>query len=228
MKRQLAFDLPARAGYAREDFFVSPANALALSALEGWRGWPGGKMMLVGPAGAGKTHLAHIWAADAGASLLAGADLGGADLPELAAGGAVGIEDAEAVAGHPACEAALFHLHNLLTERRGALLLTCAAPPRDWGILLPDLASRLQAAALTRLDPPDDALLSAVLIKLFADRQISVPPTLISYLISRMDRSFAAARDLVAALDAQALAEGRPVTRPLAAKVLDDMINEAE
>ncbi|MDZ4097021.1 MAG: DnaA/Hda family protein [Paracoccaceae bacterium] len=221
MTGQLVFDLPAQAAYRREGFFASPSNVLALNTLAHWRGWPGGKMILVGPRGAGKTHLAHIWATDAEAVLVAASDLDDTDLPALAAVGAVCIEDAEAVAGQPARESALFHLHNLLAECRGALLLTCATPPRDWGMALPDLASRMQAATLTRLDPPDDALLAAVLEKLFADRQIAVPPTLIPYLISRMDRSFDAARDLVARLDTQALAEGRAVTRPLAAKLLD-------
>lgn len=178
-------------------------------------------MLLAGPAGAGKTHLAHIWANDAEAVLVAGADLVAADVPRLVATGAVGVEDVEAVAGHKDAEEALFHLHNMAGEAGAALLLSAATPPRDWGIVLPDLASRMQAVALTRLDPPDDALLSAVLVKLFADRQVSIPPALIPYLITRMDRSFAAARALVARLDAHALAEGRAITRPLAAAVLD-------
>ncbi|EEW25123.1 conserved hypothetical protein [Rhodobacter ferrooxidans] len=216
----MAFDLPTSEALGRADFCVSPANALALAALDGWRDWPGGKMLLVGPAGAGKTHLAHIWASDAGAGLIAGSALAGADLPALAQT-ALCVEDAESVAGNPAAEAALFHLHNLAAERGMPLLLTAATPPRDWGLGLPDLASRMQATPLTRLDAPDDALLSALLVKLFADRQISVPPNLIPYLVSRMDRSFAAARALVAALDARALALGRPITRQLAADVID-------
>lgn len=220
MIRQLAFDLPAREAFRREDFFVSPANATALAAIDGWQGWPGGKMLLVGPKGSGKTHLARLWAAEAGAAVISGADLQAADLPALAAHGAVAVEDAEAVAGHGAAEAAFFHLHNLVVQS-GHLLVTATTPPRDWGLCLPDLASRLQAAALTRLDAPDDALLSAVLIKLFADRQIVVPPTLIPYLVLRMERSIDAARALVAALDARALAEGRPITRQLAADLLD-------
>jgi chromosomal replication initiation ATPase DnaA len=113
------------------------------------------------------------------------------------------VEDADHLAD-PADETALFHLHNLLGAQGGALLLTAAVPVRDWGLTLADLASRMQAIAVTRLDPPDDALLSAVLVKLFADRQITVAPALIPYLASRMDRSFAAARDLVARLDALA------------------------
>lgn len=220
MTRQLAFDLPSREQFRREDFFISPANALALSALDGWRGWPGGKMLLVGPSGSGKTHLARLWAAECGAAVIAATDLADADLPALSAHGAVAVEDAETVADQPAHEAAFFHLHNLVVQA-GNLLVTAATPPRDWGLTLPDLASRLQAAPVTRLDPPDDALLSAVLIKLFADRQITVPPNLIPYLVLRMERSIAAARALVAALDARSLAEGRPITRQMAADMLD-------
>ena len=220
MSRQLAFDLPARDEMTRAAFFVSPVNALALAAVDGWRDWPGGKMLLVGPSGSGKTHLAHLWAAETGASLIAAADLAGADLPALAAADRVAVEDADALAGDRAAETALFHLHNLVLPA-GRLLMTATRPPRDWGLVLPDLMSRMQAAPVTRLEPPDDALLSAVLVKLFADRQIAVPPALIPYLLSRMDRSFAAAGDLVATLDTRALARRVPVTRALAAEVLD-------
>lgn len=204
----------------RDEFFVSPANALALAAVDDWRQWPGGKMLLVGPLGSGKTHLAQIWADQAGAHRVPGLGLATRDLPALAAGGAVAVEDAEAVAGQPEDEAALFHLHNLLAAG-GRLLLTAATPPRDWGLILPDLLSRMQAAPVTRLEAPDDALLQAVLVKLFADRQIAVPANLIPYLAARMPRSIGAARAVVAALDAAALAAGRPVTRALAAQVLD-------
>lgn len=219
MSRQLAFDLPAKDGMTRAEFFVSPANALALAALDGWQGWPGGKMLLLGPPGAGKSHLAQIWATDTGAAQVAGAGLAATDIPALAAARVV-VEDAEAVAGDAQAETALFHLHNLLAQTGGALLLTAATPPRDWGLTLPDLMSRMQAAPVTRIEPPDDALLSAVLVKLFADRQLAVAPNLIPYLVARMPRSVGAARELVAALDAAALAEGRPVTRSLAAGLL--------
>jgi chromosomal replication initiation ATPase DnaA len=211
---QLAFDLPGRAAYAREDFFVSPTNAQALAAVDAWQGWPSGKMLIVGPEGAGKTHLAHLWAAAAGAIVIAGRDLAGTDLTALPR--AVAVDDADAVTA----EEALFHLHNLVT-RAGCLLLTATTPPRDWGLSLPDLFSRMQATAITRLDAPDDALLAAVLVKLFTDRQITVAPTLIPYLVTRMDRSLGAAQALVQRLDAHALAKGRPITRSLASEVLD-------
>lgn len=221
MIRQLAFDLPARETFRREDFFVSPANALALAALDGGD-WPGGKLMLVGPAGSGKTHLARMWAAETAAPVVPADDLTSADLHALAAGGRVVVEDAETVAGTPKAEVALFHLHNLVCPQ-GRLLLTARAPVRDWGLALPDLHSRLAAAPVALLALPDDALLSAVLIKLFADRQLAVPPALIPWLVAHMDRSIAAARALVAALDARSLAERRAINQKLAADVLDKM-----
>lgn len=221
MIRQLTFDLPARTAWRREDFFVSPANAAALAALDDWRNWPGGKMVLCGPKGSGKTHLAKLWAAETGAAVLPATALAEADLPALSALGAVAVEDADAAAGDGACEAAFFHLHNLVTQS-GHLLVTAATPPRDWPLMLPDLASRLQAAALARIEAPDDALLSAVLIKLFADRQLAVPPALIPYMVQRMERSIDAARDLVARLDARSLAEGRAITRVMAAEELGE------
>lgn len=215
---QLVLSLPAREGLRRADFFVSPANAAGLAAVDGWRGWPGGRMLLTGPAGAGKTHLAALWAAETGAALIRGADLASADLPALAQRGLVAVDDAQMAAGGQA-EIALFHLHNLLAGA-GHLLLTAPAPPRDWGLRLPDLLSRMQAIAITPMAPPDDALLSAVLVKLFADRQIAVQAALIPWLVARMERSVAAAQGIVATLDAVALAEKRPVTIALARSAL--------
>lgn len=221
MIRQLAFDLPARPAFGRADLFVSPANALALASLEGWRGWPQGKMILIGPHGAGKTHIAHVWASDANAVLVDPGAMPGADLDALAAEDAVVLEDADQLAGEREAEVALFHLHNLMAERRKPFLLTASAPVRDWGIALPDLQSRMQATPTALLDAPDDSLLSAVLVKLFADRQIVVPPNLVPYLVTRMDRDLGTARDLVAALDLRALSEQRAITRQLAAEVLE-------
>lgn len=220
MIQQLTLDLPGEIRLTREDFCVSPANALALAAIDTWRAWPSRKMVLTGPKGTGKSHLAQIWATNAGAVLLPSRALATADVAGLASSGAVAIEDAEVLAGNPAAEAALFHLHNLLATT-GHLLVTAVSPPRDWGLTLPDLASRLQSAPLTRLDLPDDALLEAVLAKLFADRQLAVPANLIPFLIPRMDRSIAAAGSLVASLDARGLSQRRPITRALATDVLE-------
>lgn len=217
--RQMAFDLGAEEDFSRAGFFPSPANAAALGSVMAFSQWPQGRMLLIGPEGAGKTHLAHIWADEAGATLIAAADLPGCDPTALPA--RLVVENADQIAGRPAPEEALFHLLNHQLASGGHLLLTARTPPRDWGLGLPDLLSRVQSIATARLDPPDDALLSAVLVKLFADRQIAVPPNLIAYLATRMERSVAAARHLVAALDARALALGRPITRSLAAELLD-------
>ena len=162
----------------------------------------------------------NIWADQTGAEMVAASDLPQLDLPRLAGTRAVVIEDAHRIGGTRAMETALFHLYNLI-RGKARLLITATTPPRDWGMILPDLQSRMQATGLTRLNPPDDALLSGVLVKLFADRQIKVPPNLITYLLRHMDRSIAVARDLVAALDARSLAEHRPVTRAMAADLLD-------
>lgn len=218
MARQLILDLPVRQARGRDDFFVAPANALALATLDAPEGWPQGRMLLIGPEGAGKSHLAAIWAEANGAPVVRARDLTEAMAPALSR--AAVIEDAQQIG--PA-QAALFHLHNLSQAEGGRLLLTANAPPRDWGLTLPDLKSRMEATATVRIAAPDDALLSAVLVKLFADRQTKVPQSLIPWLVTHMDRSLGAARKLVAALDARAVAEGRPLTRTMAAEVLDSL-----
>lgn len=222
MTRQMILDLPVRQARGRDDFFVAPPNALALATLDDSAGWPSGRMLLIGPEGAGKSHLAAIWAGAHDAPILPAATLTDAEAPAAARRGAVVIEDAHRIAAAaPAAEEALFHLHNLMQAEGGRMLLTAASPPRDWGLRLPDLASRMAALASVRIGLPDDALLSAVLVKLFADRQTKVPRSLIPWLVGHMDRSFDAARRLVAALDARAVAEGRPLSRAMAAEVLD-------
>jgi chromosomal replication initiation ATPase DnaA len=216
--RQLAFTLPPVQGLTRADFTVSEANYQALAAIESWRDWPTGRMIVVGPEGSGKTHLAHIWADLAGAAMIPANALEQADIA-AASENAVVVEDCGTMT--PAVQEALFHLHNLLAQNAQPLLITALQPPRDWGLTLLDLLSRMQAAPLCRLAEPDDRLLGAVLAKLFADRQVTIPPTLIPYLLLRMDRSLAAARALVEALDSASLARQVPVTRTLAAEVLD-------
>ncbi len=219
--RQLTFDLPARDGFSRDDFFPSASNRAALAWLDDWKNWQGGRLMVIGPKGAGKTHLAHLWAAELRAVIIAAQDLAGVDLREL--GDKVAVEDAHLIT--PEAEVALFHLYNLLSNQ-GNLLITARTAPRDWAIGLPDLLSRLQTVQIAQLNAPDEALMAAVLIKLFSDRQIAVPPNLIAYLIPRIERSIGAARDLVQVLDAQSLSLGRPVTRALAASVLDGLASQ--
>ncbi len=221
MAEQLAFPLPRLEAKGREAFFVSDANAVAVAQIEGWEGWPEGKLMLVGPEGSGKSHLAGVWAGLAGARVVEAGALTGADLPVLAES-AVAVEDADRIAGAAEAEAALFHLHNLMRAGRRSLLVTARTAPRDWGLVLPDLLSRMQGTSVATLEALDDTLLSALLVKLFSDRQIAPPPRLIDYCLKRMDRSFAAAQALVAALDARALATGKPIGVALASEVLGE------
>jgi chromosomal replication initiation ATPase DnaA len=222
-RAQLVFDLAAPPALGPEDFFVSPANALAVRMLSDPAGWPEGKLLLIGPAGAGKTHLLRIWAGERESAILGPAALA-AELPARLPP-AVAIDDADRIAGDNAAEEALFHLHNRIRAARGHLLLTARAPASRWGLRLPDLASRMEAAATATLAPPDDALLAALLVKLFADRQLAVAPNVIEWLVPRMDRSFDAAHRLVAAIDARSLALGRPVTRALAAEVMGEALD---
>ena len=220
MTEQLGFDLQSVPALGRSDFLVAPSNAVAVAMIEGWRDWQGGKFVLTGPEGSGKTHLAHVWAASSGARIVSAIDLSTYEIPALAQT-AIAVENVPEIASDPEAQTALFHLHNLVLAEGHPLLLTGAGPSVAWGLTLPDLASRIAAAPSATLEPPDDTLLAAVLAKLFADRQITPKADLIPYLILRIDRSFAAARDVVAALDAASLAQKRPVSRTLAARLLD-------
>lgn len=220
MPRQLVLDLPVRTALGRDDFFVSPSNALAVAMVEQPSAWPDRRLALVGPEGSGKSHLATIWADRAGAAIVAAAALAGTDWRSLGPPALV-VEDADRIAGDLAAETALFHLCNHAAISGQSLLLTARRDPAAWPLALPDLASRMTALAVARLAAPDDALLSALIVKLFADRQVHVAPAVVAFAVGRIDRSFAAARAFVAATDARALALGRPVTRAVAAEILD-------
>jgi chromosomal replication initiation ATPase DnaA len=217
--RQLALALGHTDSFAREDFLAGPTNSDALAMIEHWPDWPSRALALVGPEGAGKSHLAAIWAETAGARFLAARALAEADLLAALATGALVVEDAEAGAFD---ERALFHLLNLIREEEAFLLLTTRTAPTLWPVRIPDLASRLRAMPQVALGAPDDALLRAVLVKLFADRQLRVDDATVGYIATRIERSFAAARDIVTALDREALQQKRPVTRALAAELLRD------
>jgi chromosomal replication initiation ATPase DnaA len=214
--RQLALALAHDESFAREDFLSGASNADALALIERWPDWPGRALALVGPEGAGKSHLAAIWAEVSGARRLSARALGETDLLAALATGALVIED---VAGE-VNERALFHLINLVREEEAYLLITARSAPTGWSIALPDLTSRLRAIPTVTLAAPDDALLRAVLLKLFADRQLAVDESLIAYLVTRIERSFASARATVETLDHEALRLQRPVTRALAADIL--------
>ncbi|MFZ5962768.1 chromosomal replication initiator DnaA [Thalassococcus sp. BH17M4-6] len=219
MAQQLRFNLPVRPALGRGDFLVTEANAVATALIDDWQGWPGSKLVLTGPRGSGKTHLAHVWQASADAALLPARDLASADIPALATG-CVCVEDTETIAGDPKAEDALFHLHNLTLAQGHSLLVTARQAPSRWGLTLPDLASRLNGTTVARLQPPDDMLLTVVLAKLFADRQIVPAADVLPYLVRHMPRSFAMAGAVVEALDNEALGRPKGVTRKLASEIL--------
>lgn len=224
MFHQLALDLTIPPALSRDDFLTTGANRDALSMLDRPRAWPGGRLLLIGGAGAGKSHLARFWAEENGARIVRASTISPAGVDELLVpGGALVVENAHQIAGIGEAEDALFHLWNLAGARQVLLLITARLPPRDWGIVLPDLLSRLESAAQAVLGPPDDALLPAVLVKLFSDRQIQVAPDVIGWLAARMERDLGLARHLVAAIDRKSLADRRPVTRRLAAELLDKL-----
>ena len=213
--RQLALALDHAESFAREDFLSGPSNARALALIEAWPLWSHRSVMLTGPEGSGKSHLAAIWAQAAGARLIAARALEPASVPRALATGALVVED---IAAGSFDERALFHLVNLAGEEAAFLLLTARQAPA--ALAVRDLASRLKALPVVALAPPDDALLRAVLVKLFADRQLAVDESLIGYVATRIERSFAAARACVTRLDEEALRQKRPLTRALAAEIL--------
>lgn len=218
---QLPLDLGHLPALGREDFLIAASNEAAVKWLERWPDWPQHALALSGPPGSGKTHLAHVFAARVRASGAVTAFIDPATLRIDALPVLVGAARAIVVdEAARAPEQALLHLHNLVAERRGHLLIVAQEPPSRWPIALADLRSRLLAAPAVALSAPDDALLGAVLVKLFADRQVAVTADVIAYLVTRIERSFAAARETAAALDAAALAEKRPITVPLARRVL--------
>lgn len=213
--RQLALALEHAENFAREDFLSGPSNAAALALIDTWPGWPHRTVMLIGPEGSGKSHLAAIWAQAAGARLVAAQALEEADVPAALATGAVVVEDLGA-GGFD--ERALFHLLNLARQEQAFVLITARAPPLT--VAIADLGSRLRALPVIAVTPPDDALLRAVLVKLFGDRQVEVDESLIGYVATRIERSFAAARAIVARLDREAMRQKRPLTRSFAAEIL--------
>ena len=219
---QLTFDLGQRPALGREDFLVAPSNEVAVAWIDRWPDWPAPVLALHGPPGAGKSHLGKVWQAASAARAIDPAAVGRVEPPDLlGAAEAWLLDDADRIAvTSDAAQEGLLHLYNLVVERGGALLLIGREAPARWSVSLPDLASRLAAVHAVALGPPDDALIEALLVKLFADRQLKVTAQEIRYLVTHMERSFAAARALVAAIDERALRERRDVRLPLIRDVL--------
>jgi chromosomal replication initiation ATPase DnaA len=216
--RQLALALDHAESFAREDFLPGPSNEAALALIDSWPDWPTRTVALIGPEGSGKTHLATIWAAAAGARVISARSVGEFDIPAMLATGALVIEDAGATTD----ERALFHLINLAREEAAFLLFTARTAPSLWPISTPDVISRLRAIPAALLQAPDDAMLRGVMVKFAADRQLDLHESVVNYLSTHIERSFAAARAAVIALDKEALRQGRPPSRALAAEMFRD------
>jgi chromosomal replication initiation ATPase DnaA len=214
---QLTLELAPEPGFERENFVVSGSNEQAYAMIELWPGWPDPILLILGPPGAGKSHLGAIWASIAKAGILSAASLAAANIEELAATGPLLLEDADAIGE---AEAQLFHLVNLMRERGTALLITAKVPPDAWALRTADLLSRLRLAPTVAIGPPDDALMRAVLVKLLIDRQLVIDTSVVGYIALRLERSLDAARSFIDALDREALARHRRISRAIAADVL--------
>lgn len=197
---------------------VTEANRDAAQLLTDWRAWPNGALALIGPAGAGKTHLALAWALETGArqvSPTASADDAAAIFQEAA--GRLFIDDLE----RERDEAMLWRVLDLARARAGAVLLVAAAPPAEWQVAIPDLRSRLGALAMARLGEPDETLMEVVLRRICREQFIHLSDDAARYLARRLPRTYAAARQMAAALDAGLTRGARPVSRKAAEKALE-------
>jgi chromosomal replication initiation ATPase DnaA len=215
--RQLTLDWPHRPSYAAEDFLPAPSNREALAAVTRWPDWVGRMLLMVGPEGSGKSHLGALWAGKAAATVIKASDLAEAPIGAFTESSALLIEDADRVGD---AEERLFHIVNAALQSETWTLITAREAPDAWSLRTPDLLSRLRLAPIVRLSAPDEELTEAVLYKLFSDRQLLVEPKVVAFIALHIERSLAAARAIVAALDREALAQGRRVTRAMAAEVL--------
>lgn len=213
---QLPLPLGHRAARGRADFLVGASNEQAVGWIDRWPDWPAPLLLLSGPEGSGKSHLADVWRARSAAARITAADLGSGDLPALLAPGALVVEDIHTLRD----EAALFHLLNLAREQGAWLLLTSRPGPAALGFATPDLVSRLRAAPHAAISEPDEALLTQLVAHHFSRRGIHAAPQMVDYVVNRIDRSAAAAREIVARIDDYALRRNRRLNMALLREVL--------
>lgn len=222
LSKQIPLDLSHRPALGREDFLIAPSNQDAVRWIDRWPEWPAPALIIHGPVASGKSHLAAVWGAMAKAAFVDSKMLSDRTADEIAAlGQNIVINDADLWFGDRTAETTLFHLYNhMRDDGHRSLLLTCRMAAQHAEFSLPDLASRLRAAPAAAIHPPDDTLLAVLLVKLFADRQLQIGADVLNYILPRMERSFAAAYELVEAADKLALAEKRGISVPLVRRVL--------
>ncbi len=213
---QLVFKLDHRPALGRDDFLVAPCNEDAVAAIDRWPDWPVRMMAIFGPAGAGKSHLAHVWRKASEARLACAHELTKQQVTSLFSAGALVIEDGEKLTD----EQSLLHLINMVVQDGAYLLLTGRAAPSRWSVGLADLRSRLQVIPAIELGQPCDSLLRGILIKMFEDRQLDIPPDIVDFLVGRMERSFDAAQQLVHLIDLESMVQKRKISRKLAGEIL--------
>jgi chromosomal replication initiation ATPase DnaA len=224
MPRQIPLDFEGRSALGREDYLLSPSNKDAVGWIDRWPEWPAPVLVLNGPAASGKTHLASVWRDKSGAQIVKPEMLLSQTAEEIAAAGqSIVIDGIDPWIGDKVAETSLFHIYNIFKEERRSFMLTMRMAPAHAVFAIPDLASRLRAAPLATIHAPDDILLGSVLIKLFNDRQLTVSNDIVRYILPRMDRSFAVARDIVANADKMALGQKRGISIPLLRDVLASM-----
>ena len=221
-QQQEPFEFFSQPSMLAEDFLVTEANSAAYAMVTGGI-WQDGRLILCGPASSGKSHLADIWARRTGAPLHSIDEVLSSPVERFLGNAGLAIDDAHRVVPGIKRETALLHILNSALEGGKNVLLAAAEPPARWPVKLPDLRSRLLAASLASIGMPDDVLLKGLVIKLFADRRVAVPPAVVDYVLPRMERSFAEAARIVSEIDRRALAEGRNINRRLAADVLNGM-----
>lgn len=214
LPRQLPLALVHGEGRSRDDLVITEANEQAVALIDSWPDWPAPVMILAGPPGSGKSHLAEIWCEESGAFRVRH-DRIRQEAIDAASEGPVLVEDADSPGLD---ETGLFHLINMVKSSGTQLLLTARKFAGAWGVELPDLASRLRAAATVEIHEPDDHLLAGVIVKLFADRQVVVEPHVVQFLVRRAERSLSSMRELVALIDQMAMERKAKITRTLAAE----------